>query len=476
MGAMKTLNLIICLLAVTLFVACGKKKDGNSNPYQVQNTPYGVTPNDHNGYYGSQYGQYPRGIPGYQVPSQANCQGPSQMFSNLVQYCGWLATDGERMCNPFEVRRTFMQYCQQFATRYNYCVQEVRTGCYNKVSGCSYYYKGEYKRYSQYSPRPGDKKKIKQPNYPDYPNDPGQPGSCLDIGKDCKKKNPKKSELICKLPNEEAKESNYTYSVEDYKILANDNCPFVLAKTFVTGSSQRTQQVVAKKQVVQIQNSQKQTKSYGNHDYIDAAIFNDKSASSKSSSKVSASLDLKQCMNIQKLHEHILNQKNDLSSAAAYYEVQLLEKNLSANFVKAWKEAMKPVLQKYSVSVYTRFSQLSALGANIAQNGDQLRMVENIGKIVECSDGKHMVVQYDNEVGPQVVTYTQAGFDKNDSDFEMTESTRGTFKLGNEKGTYILSRYIGVGKKLSEKQIVKKVNDDMKRKNYLNGSLEANLK
>src|SRR5690606_6717387 len=142
------------------------------------------------------------------------------MFSDLASYCGWLAKDGERLCNPMSVRQAFMQYCQAFAVRLNYCVQQVSTARCG-TSGCGYYYKGTWERYSSYSDRARDKGKANwstskptQPDVPSKPDDTVLPPvivtpDCVNPDLDCKRKNLKKAELICKLPRDAAKEENY---------------------------------------------------------------------------------------------------------------------------------------------------------------------------------------------------------------------------------------------------------------------------
>jgi hypothetical protein len=461
---MKASNLIIIALAVTLFVACSKKKDGNSGYGYYQGQYNGMTPNEYR-----PPGYMPQTMPGYQLTQ--GCNGPSQMFSDLLSYCGWLARDGERMCNPMSVRQAFMQYCQGFSTSMNYCVAQVRSGCYYG-SGCSFggsarisfsthprerdlddreyshshresrteakaEVKTEVKTETKakvtetktvaatvpYTPAPAPKIIAQTEVKTCHPN----------ATTDCKTNPKNKSQWICKLPSAlPYDEKAYIIMYKDYKSAAEKDC---------SGASNANVPLVAAPEV-----------KTGSIDFT-----ND-------------------CMNIQEMHEYIIDQKHKLSSASEYYDAEILEKGHSKEFVNAWKASMQKTLNNNYYSIGTsdkngRYSNLSAIGANLAQKGDKLQtdmqMVENFGKIIECRDKKVMTVKYDNEIGTQLVTYTQNGFEKNDNDFEVTETTRGTFKYLNESGTYLLARYIGVGKGLTEKEIKAKVLKDMKVKGYL---------
>src|SRR5690606_6561485 len=143
------------------------------------------------------------------------------------------------------------------------------------------------------------------------------------------------------------------------------------------------------------------------------------------------------------------------------------ENNHSPAFIAAWKAYVKPVIDRHNLSVYSLYSQLSAIGSNVRQNGTQFQFVPDIGTITSCVDGKQMTVEFPNEVGVQSKIYTQNGMSLDSGDFELTETTYGTFKYDNETGRYILARYIGVGKKLGKEEIKEKVVRDMVSRGYI---------
>ncbi len=238
---MKVLNLIICLLAVTVFVACSKKKDGGSQPYGYGHNPYGLTTNEiyGNGYNSNPYQGYYPSNPGYPIPQ--GCQA-NQMFPDLLSYCGWLARDGAGFCqNPYAVKQAFLQYCQNYAVQFNYCVPQVRTGCFYTTGGC---FGGQvgYTKPFRYKDTKRDSslgKDVVEDGDGDYipPVDPtpapapspGNTYDCTNVNRDCKNRNVNKkgssNNLICKLPNASDSETNYTYTVEEYRVLAPYNCP-----------------------------------------------------------------------------------------------------------------------------------------------------------------------------------------------------------------------------------------------------------
>lgn len=559
---MKALNLIICLLAVTLFVACSKKKDGNSNPY-------------YQGYY-PQTGY--QTIPGYQVGPQFNCNGPSVMHGNLVQFCGWIATQGEQVCSPHVARRLFMQHCQGFYgnTAYswsNYCGVMIRTGCYFSARGCVYQGKtyrstyvstgpyrdddGGYKPSPSPTPTPSPK-----PSPTPAPTPAPQPICQPDPAKDCKPiKDGKKETVLCKSPRESSTDiRHYTLTRDEYYRLADRICKpaTVLPTVRVTGEENRTSTTTStattvipssttvqpavqtactikidKNDIVRhcklkrnrhglrgvharnlraedfdLRNVKTDFDRFVEADNISCQIPGQKgrvsyrefarakgtrdcpaAATPVTTTPVSSntpvvsetiqenntvaevapktSVDLAQCMNIEDIQKRITAQNTELSSASAYYNAQLLENNHSPAFIAAWKAYVKPVIDRHNLSVYSLYSQLSAIGSNVRQNGTQFQFVPDIGTITSCVDGKQMTVEFPNEVGVQSKIYTQNGMSLDSGDFELTETTYGTFKYDNETGRYILARYIGVGKKLGKEEIKEKVVRDMVSRGYI---------
>lgn len=594
---MKTLNLIICLLAVTLFVACSKKKDGNSNPYNAGYN-YGYTPNDPR--YNNMYPNNNGIMPGYQLP-QGACNGPTNMNGDLFQYCTWLATGAEQMCNPVMVRQEFMQKCQSFAYQLNYCVPMVRSGCFYSKSGCSYEgksYKSTYvsardfddsrdsyrgslstrKQLPQVDLSASKPKEnvlppvqvIGQKPSPVTPAPQQQVQCDANPSKDCYEEKPGKPETRkCRHPKEKSNDKrkwNLTY--ETYLAKVQESCeqtvvaqpapvqesPVQQLPEQVIGGGQDSSQTVVQEQQqcttaevkpwidcrlkrgerasavrgtdkkalkdfdfkkgsdgksffekenargnIQCKNPGDKKSSrnyvYNSYEAYAASLTRCESSSnvvtqpvsqSQSSGNVIAQApqvsvqeqpvaveqkaqqqaSSSQCLNLETINNYLSSQESNLSSHSVYYSAQLLGSGQSKELVAAWKKAMQPIINKYSTKVYSSASQMSAIGSNVRQSSSSLRLGGKEAKIHSC-DAKILVVSYMNEAGQQNVTYSSNGFEMNDDNYEVTETTVGTFKHGNETSQYILGRYIGVGTKLNESQIKSKVLKDMKTKNYI---------
>lgn len=452
---MKTTNFIILALAVTLFVACSKKKDGDSSHYNNGQGRYGLTPNDHKRGYG---GYYQQQMPGYQMMGQGNCQGP--MFSDLVSYCGWLARDGERVCNPQLVRQTFMQYCQAFAQRYNYCVEQVQTArCYN--TGCGYQYKGKWELYSHHSKRDKNYDKGGGDYLPPTPGKPQPPiyqpptDSC-NPSVDCRRKNPKKPELECRLPGE----SDYKYTKAQYDVLCQDMDGSTSTVTELPTTVVRPD----RSDLADLDSNSSSNKTQT----VTAPVQASKVLTAVESQKAS-DVDSNKCMNLEEIRNFIADPKNKMASYSDYFTAQLNKSTHSKAYINAWKSAIASRVQKYPVSYAAPQykSEYTAIAANISQRDDQLTLVADAARIVSCGS-KHLDAKFHRVLGAvnvlDTVSYSWNGL--KDNDLEIIETIRGEFKHGNETGTYILSRYIGVGKNMSAKQVEAKVTGDMKRKGF----------
>ncbi|MES2768288.1 MAG: hypothetical protein V4596_04010 [Bdellovibrionota bacterium] len=465
---MKMLNLVILVLAVTFFVACSKKKDGNSTP-QPQ-LPYGTTPTDQ--MYGNGY--YPNGpqpMPGYQLPSQANCQGPGQMFSDLRSYCGWLARDGERLCNPMVVRQNFIQYCQSFAMTFNYCVPEIRSNCYYK-QGCAVQVKGTWERYSHASKRKRDSgswtsqqggQVIVGPINPVPPNDsePEEQNDCKqNISVDCKKENPKKPKLICKLPDDSSSEENYVYDLEDYKALAcKDSSSKVAVREAPKSTSTQSVAVIPKATTSQT------TKA------VDANTSTQDTV--QSSGAMVPSADMGKCMDLEKMNKYILDSSNQVSTLSVFIEATLLSQNQSKNVVSQFNEIVKSDEMAYRGSISGKENNnTTGIGANIQQpvsgvsNSGNILIVNGVkGNIEECTD-KRLTVRVSKPYGIEKVTYSWNGL--LDNDFEMIVSRKGAFLVrGNDASSFTASRYIGLAKgEINNQAVSTKIMNDMQRKGY----------
>ena len=510
---MKPFKLIICLLAVTLFVACSKKKDGNSNPYP--HNPYGTTPGYiNNGLVGT------TGLPGYQLP-QGSCNGPTQMYSDLVSFCGFLARDAEAICNPAAVKQTFLQYCQSMATQLNYCVPQVQSGCFYSASGCvigsrtvrysSGYsssdrtsrrerLSGDY-RPSRPSSRPSVSRPIPAQDAPSVsapipsrpatvvsaPIERAEERNCVRQESkpwiDCRLKRGERASAVrgidkkalrdfdfrrgsdgqtpfekenrrgnieCKAPGSTKSTRNYIYSsYEQYVASLSRNCGDVVVSQPVPV---QTAPVVS----APIQSRP---------EAITSPVADEAPAKVEELKQEKAFLA--QCMNLEELHNYILNPANELSSYSAYTVSQPVAQNRTREYLDAYRVNINNVLTQSRMSVSGSTSQMSAIGLNVTQRGDRLQVdsTRGSGEIIDCRNRNSMTVKYSSSQGSEIVTYAWNGL--RDDDLEIIETIRGTFAFRNETSDYIVSRYIGVGKKLNSKQIIAKVTADMKKKGLL---------
>lgn len=519
---MKALKLIICLLAVTLFVACSKKKDGNQNPYYPNGT-YGLMPNDINS--GGMY-QQPGVMPGYQLPQ--GC-GTGQMFPDALSYCGWLATEGESVCNPMVVKQMFLQYCQSFAVQYNYCVPQVQSGCYYG-SGCNFgsttirYHDrkrprddiervkvDKIKYGTVYSPAPT------QSQAPVYTSpQPTAPNCNGDKNRDCKeryKKSKKSSELICKHPSESKSEENYVYSYSEYLDIIKEEC----SSKQVTTVTPRTTTYENKPVAQAIPRVEKLGVVYSGANSVpeklgvvyeseasylashpgakivarNGQVITSQAATITPAQKVKTVYvlpeDLKKtdtvkiapkaCLNLQKMHEALINPNNHFSSIRIFREGGLLNKTADKRFNTKFVESIKSDKSVYYGNVEGKPSNnLSAIGYNVKQTDTTLRvftnntqsgMANSVGKILTCG-AKILVAEFKTPYGSERDTFTWNGL--MDDDFEIILTRNGTFKSGSLEDSYIMSSYIGVAKNMEDivkkdDQIIhKKVQADMHEK------------
>jgi hypothetical protein len=489
---MKASNLIILALAVTLFVACSKKKDGDSGQYQNQNG-YGLTPNDIYGTNGGYYhgggavvyggGYYPPAMPGYQL-NQGGCNGP--IYSDQVSYCGWLAQYGESMCNPMVVRQAFLERCQGFSTRFNYCQQQVSSGCYYG-GGCHFSDSTELIRFTphkrpQYlddntyhapaptpAPTPTPTPVHQQPPVVSHPpvvvKHPQQ--ICFaNKSKDCKYPNGKKKGLICKLPNDSTAEGNYVYnSYEEYLDAVNKEC-------FVQGSnvSEVTEQSVAsddQKNNVDdssgfAQSSRPVEKIESGDNSLDEAVSNSGGETQKSTTATEVKNKVSSCLNLEALNKIVLDPKNELSSWSVFSDKDsvLLKKKVSRALKSHWAAEVKAVeLSHYRGSTSGKDNDnLTAIGESIKQSKTNLSMDRNYGTILECKENL-LVAIFSNEE----YTFSSNGIEDL-NDLAITVTKRGIYTYNNkESSPYILTRIVRFGKNLTEQEVSKKIEAEKKR-------------
>lgn len=578
---MKALNLIICLLAVTLFVACSKKKDGNSNPYQGN---YAYTPND------PRYNMYPNNgmMPGYQMGQVGSCNGPTQIYGNLSGYCGWLARDGERMCNPMVTRQLFMQYCASYATTYNYCVNYVQSGCFYTNAGCSYQgkkfkYSSTYVSTGKYSDW-GDDVKSKPSGKLDpiivTPPPSEEAPVCYEKPDDCYEVKKGKSETKkCRHPLETSTDKEkYTLLYETYLKLLQQTCGQSSARTTRPVVSESSGVVYSQPRTVEVsnpvaQNTQPRTLpavevqekvtcvdlphnpgkdcrlkrperesaargttkknliawdfQKGTDGKIPFAKENERGnieckASGTTSGYIFSSYEqyvaslkkcetstvetvvaapatsnvvtsapvtaapvetaatvtsvatkkpyLAQCMNLQELHNYILNPANELSSYSAYDVTSPISSARSKEYLAAYQENVGNTLIQSRMSVYGTTGKMSAIGLDVQQSEDMLQVdsLRGPGEIIDCRNKNFMTVRYASNQGDVIVTYKWNGL--RDDDLVIEETSQGQFAFRNESSRFIVTRYIGVGKRMNEKQIYNKVTADMKKAGLLSGT------
>lgn len=486
---MKALNLIILALAVTLFVACSKKKDGGAPQNNNQYQRYGTTPND---IHGGNYGQ----MPGYQL-QQGSCQGPIPLHNNLGSYCGWLASDGERLCNPIMVRQAFLQNCQTISTPNNYCQTYIRSGCYYNSSGCgisagvSISYRSSYRPSRRnrdygrdYHSNNDDNDNDNDDNGNDHGDDyvivpvektpavtypvadnstpavtaplPVEVKNCKqDLEKDCKDiKEGRKTIILCRLPNVTS-DGGYLYTPERYKRITTQTC---FTDSGVAGNTTPADTVAVNDNNDLAQSAPSQAST---------AVGTAAQASTVGTSVPATSVTKADCLNLQKMNEYILDPKNEFSSVSILYKWELMNKKSSKALQSAFTK-----LRTYESSAHWAGSEFgkdnknkTAIGSNIVQTDTRLTVDGNVGIIMSCTQ-KLLQVRFGTAASGYVdMTYSTNAF--NGEDLGVTITRAGEITLKNESSRYLTGRYVGIGEKVKISRLSTLIEKFLKEHNII---------